>query len=136
MIRRPPRSTRTDTLFPYTTLFRSEASDIHLALRPGTDGALACAVMHVLFKEGYADRGYMARYADAPDELEAHLATRTPAWAAAITGLSEQELVDFARISARKSVGQGTSMCVGVVPGGRRSIKTTTPHHKQPISLT
>src|SRR3546814_1046420 len=25
MIRRPPRSTRTDTLFPYTTLFRSEA---------------------------------------------------------------------------------------------------------------
>src|SRR3546814_7975827 len=28
MIRRPPRSTRTDTLFPYTTLFRSAKSDI------------------------------------------------------------------------------------------------------------
>src|SRR3546814_11066110 len=28
MIRRPPRSTRTDTLFPYTTLFRSDAVDI------------------------------------------------------------------------------------------------------------
>src|SRR3546814_10916184 len=27
MIRRPPRSTRTDTLFPYTTLFRSEGAD-------------------------------------------------------------------------------------------------------------
>src|SRR3546814_20022801 len=27
MIRRPPRSTRTDTLFPYTTLFRSEGGD-------------------------------------------------------------------------------------------------------------
>src|SRR3546814_1778279 len=27
MIRRPPRSTRTDTLFPYTTLFRSWAAD-------------------------------------------------------------------------------------------------------------
>src|SRR3546814_2016411 len=27
MIRRPPRSTRTDTLFPYTTLFRSEGRD-------------------------------------------------------------------------------------------------------------
>src|SRR3546814_2118598 len=27
MIRRPPRSTRTDTLFPYTTLFRSQARD-------------------------------------------------------------------------------------------------------------
>src|SRR3546814_2285984 len=31
MIRRPPRSTRTDTLFPYTTLFRSGAFDQHLA---------------------------------------------------------------------------------------------------------
>src|SRR3546814_2932681 len=29
MIRRPPRSTRTDTLFPYTTLFRSETHDVH-----------------------------------------------------------------------------------------------------------
>src|SRR3546814_11563622 len=28
MIRRPPRSTRTDTLFPYTTLFRSEAAAV------------------------------------------------------------------------------------------------------------
>src|SRR3546814_4758680 len=38
MIRRPPRSTRTDTLFPYTTLFRSEGGDEHpegaLAKRP------------------------------------------------------------------------------------------------------
>src|SRR3546814_15661621 len=32
MIRRPPRSTRTDTLFPYTTLFRS-AADLYLDLR-------------------------------------------------------------------------------------------------------
>src|SRR3546814_2763353 len=31
MIRRPPRSTRTDTLFPYTTLFRSPAADVFLA---------------------------------------------------------------------------------------------------------
>src|SRR3546814_15155675 len=37
MIRRPPRSTRTDTLFPYTTLFRSDRADsasIRLANRP------------------------------------------------------------------------------------------------------
>src|SRR3546814_13071420 len=35
MIRRPPRSTRTDTLFPYTTLFRSQldAGDVALAGR-------------------------------------------------------------------------------------------------------
>src|SRR3546814_7579183 len=42
MIRRPPRSTRTDTLFPYTTLFRSGAGDCAHALRwqrePATAG--------------------------------------------------------------------------------------------------
>src|SRR5271163_3610822 len=41
---------------PYRTA-SAEAADLHLAPLPGTDGALACAVMHVLFKEGYADRG-------------------------------------------------------------------------------
>src|SRR3546814_4728110 len=37
MIRRPPRSTRTDTLFPYTTLFRSDPTrlDFHVAAPPG-----------------------------------------------------------------------------------------------------
>src|SRR3546814_2705581 len=38
MIRRPPRSTRTDTLFPYTTLFRSGDADL-LALLPGDKAA-------------------------------------------------------------------------------------------------
>src|SRR3546814_6184001 len=40
MIRRPPRSTRTDTLFPYTTLFRSQ---LHLAAHPHTRSAHAGA---------------------------------------------------------------------------------------------
>src|SRR3546814_12946030 len=42
MIRRPPRSTRTDTLFPYTTLFRSEGRDArpHLPLRTPAKGPL------------------------------------------------------------------------------------------------
>lgn len=82
-------------------VYRTETvkqADLGLVLRPGTDGALACAVMHVLFRDGLADRDYMARYADAPEELEAHLATRTPAWAAAITGLSVEEIEAFARL--------------------------------------
>src|SRR3546814_20972472 len=40
MIRRPPRSTRTDTLFPYTTLFRSRCKDIR---RRGGDEAVRSA---------------------------------------------------------------------------------------------
>lgn len=76
----------------------AETSDLHLMLRPGTDGALACAVMHVLFREGYADRGYLATYAQDTAALEAHLQSRDPAWAAAITGLPEQQIIDFARL--------------------------------------
>src|SRR3954468_11994757 len=73
-------------------------ADLGLVLRPGTDAALACAVMHVLFRDGLADRDYLARYTDCPAELEAHLASRTPAWAAAITGLTVAEIETFARL--------------------------------------
>src|SRR3546814_434822 len=43
MIRRPPRSTRTDTLFPYTTLFRSDPQRHHLRHRRSVKRALAGA---------------------------------------------------------------------------------------------
>ncbi len=79
----------------------AEQADIHLALRPGTDGALACGVMHVLFREGMADRAYMARYADVPEELERHLQSRTPEWASAVTGLTVAEIEGFARLYGR-----------------------------------
>jgi anaerobic selenocysteine-containing dehydrogenase len=85
---------------PYRT-GTAERADVHLALRPGTDAALVCAVMHVLFAEGYADWAYMRRYTDAPDELAEHVRTRTPEWAAAITGLSVEEIVAFARLYGR-----------------------------------
>src|ERR1700761_1443718 len=72
-------------------------ADIKIILRPGTDGAFACGVMHVLFREGFADRAYMAKYTDCPDELEAHLKTRTPEWASAISGVPVAEIEAFAR---------------------------------------
>jgi anaerobic selenocysteine-containing dehydrogenase len=73
-------------------------ADIKIILRPGTDGAFACAVMHVLFRDGFADRDYLARYTDCPAELEAHLATRTPQWASMISGVPVQEIEAFARL--------------------------------------
>lgn len=75
-----------------------EQADLGLVLRPGTDGALAVAVMHVLLREGLADRAYMSRYTDFTPEFEAHLAARTPEWAAEITGLSVAEIESFARL--------------------------------------
>jgi anaerobic selenocysteine-containing dehydrogenase len=82
---------------PYRT-GTAEKADLHLPVRPGTDGALACGVMHVLFEEGYADWGYLRRYTDCPDELAAHIKTRTPQWASDITGLPVETIVGFARL--------------------------------------
>jgi anaerobic selenocysteine-containing dehydrogenase len=85
---------------PYRT-GTAEKAHIHLMPRPGTDGALACGIMHTLFAEGFADREYLARYTDVPDELETHLQTRTPQWASRISGVPEQEIIDFARLYGR-----------------------------------
>ena len=94
---RRERGTKLVVIDPYRTA-TAEKADLHLALKPGTDGALACAVMHVLLSEGLADRSYLARHTDFSDTVEAHLADRGPAWAAEITGLSVDEIIAFARL--------------------------------------
>jgi anaerobic selenocysteine-containing dehydrogenase len=73
-----------------------QQADLALCLKPGTDGALACAVMHVLFRDGHANWPYLERYTDCPRDLERHLSDKTPAWASAITGLSVAEIEQFA----------------------------------------
>lgn len=94
---RKDRGAKLVVVDPYRTA-TAEKADLHLMLKPGTDAALACAVMHVLFRDGLADRTFMARFTDCPDQLEAHLESRDPAWAAAITGLPEDQIVAFAHL--------------------------------------
>jgi anaerobic selenocysteine-containing dehydrogenase len=91
------RGARLVVVDPYRT-GTAEKADMHLAVRPGTDGALAVAVMHVLFKEGLADWDYLRKYADCPDDLARHVATRTPVWAEKITGIPAARIVEFARL--------------------------------------
>ncbi|MEX2482013.1 MAG: molybdopterin-dependent oxidoreductase [Gammaproteobacteria bacterium] len=73
-------------------------ADSFLCVRPGTDAALACAVMHVLFRDGYADRDYLARYTADAVALEEHLRSRDPAWASAICGVPATEIEAFAAL--------------------------------------
>jgi anaerobic selenocysteine-containing dehydrogenase len=75
-----------------------EHADLPVLVRPGTDGALACAVMHCLFRDGKADWGYLDKYTDAPRELEAHLRARDPEWASAIAGTPVETIEQFARL--------------------------------------
>src|SRR3954452_15394934 len=77
-----------------------EAADLAVLVRPGTDGALACAVMHCLFRDGFADRDYLEKFTDAPRELEEPLATRSPEWASKITGTPVETIEVFARLVA------------------------------------
>ncbi len=51
-------------------------ADMALLLRPGTDAALACAVMHCAFRDGHADRAYLASHSDDPWVLRRICATR------------------------------------------------------------
>src|SRR5262245_24088860 len=81
---------------PYRTP-TAEQADEHLMVRPGTDGALALAMMHVLIADGRVDRDYIARATQGFDGLAAHVRAFTPAWAAEITGLPANTIVDFAR---------------------------------------
>src|SRR3546814_2290677 len=67
MIRRPPRSTRTDTLFPYTTLFRSHAlareQCHHLPLWQGERADADRHIQHIGFHIGCAARTHRGELA-------------------------------------------------------------------------
>lgn len=73
-------------------------ADHKIVLRPGTDGALAAGVMHVLFRDGYADWDYLEKFSDDPHGLNAHLKDKTPEWAEAITGVKASEIVALAHL--------------------------------------
>jgi anaerobic selenocysteine-containing dehydrogenase len=73
-------------------------ADVKVLIRPGTDGALACAIMHILFRDGYADWPYLDALTDCPKEFEAHLRTKTPEWAAKICDLPVAEIEAFAKL--------------------------------------
>jgi len=75
-----------------------EQADLAVLVKPGTDGALACAVMHCLFRDRHADWDYLDKYTDAPRELEAHLRDRDPVWASAITGAPVETIEEFAKL--------------------------------------
>jgi anaerobic selenocysteine-containing dehydrogenase len=81
---------------PYRSL-SAEKCDQHLALMPGTDGALALAMMHVIIYENLIDDDYIQKYTLGFEELKERVADWTPARAAAIVGLPEEIIVRLAR---------------------------------------
>ena len=81
---------------PYRSL-TAEKCDEHLALLPGTDAALALAMMFVIIKENLVDHDYLERYTLGFELLRERVEDYPPSRAAAITGLSEETIVRLAR---------------------------------------
>jgi anaerobic selenocysteine-containing dehydrogenase len=75
-----------------------EQADLPILLRPGSDGAFALGVMHVLLRENLADRAYLARLTDFDAEIEAHLMSKTPEWASSVSGVTVADIEAFARL--------------------------------------
>jgi anaerobic selenocysteine-containing dehydrogenase len=75
-------------------------SDDVLIVRPGTDGALALAMMHVICSEQRYDAAFVAKHTVGFDRLAAHVQAYPPAWAAEITGVPADRIVALARCYA------------------------------------
>ncbi len=81
---------------PYRSL-TAEKCDEHLAIMPGTDGALALGMMHVIISENLVDQDYLDRYTLGYDLLRERVRAYDPDRVAAITGLSAATIVRLAR---------------------------------------
>ncbi len=72
-------------------------SDRHYTINPGTDAALAFAMMHVITSEGLESRDYVDQHTLGFDDLKARMQEWTPQRAAEITGIPAEDIVELAR---------------------------------------
>src|SRR3546814_13018241 len=105
MIRRPPRSTRTDTLFPYTTLFRSGRPDVAPQKQRLDENSGACLVLKSIRSPGDFSRSDMHGRSTAMT-ISAYLSTLTP-------NPGEPETIQIRLEGARARAGQqsGRASC-------------------------
>lgn len=111
---------------PYRSRTAKEA-DWHIAPKPGTDGALAMAMMQVIIEEGLQDQDYVDNYTVGFAELAERVKSRTPEWAAEITGIPADDIRRFAREYATT---QPAAIRLGVALernyGGGQAIRAVT----------
>jgi anaerobic selenocysteine-containing dehydrogenase len=76
----------------------ADRADLHLAVRPGTDGVLAMAVAALLQRDGHLDLAFIDRWVDGADQYLAVCEQWTPARAAEICGLAVADIEQFAEM--------------------------------------
>jgi anaerobic selenocysteine-containing dehydrogenase len=75
----------------------AQQADQHIRIKPGTDTALALAMMNVIVNEDLIDHDYVAQYTTGFDELKAHVQQYTPEFAAEVTGVDAEVIRTLAR---------------------------------------
>ena len=75
----------------------AKEADWHIAPKPGTDGALAMAMINTIIEEGLTDKDYVDNYTVGYEELAERAKTRTPEWAEEITGVPADDIRTLAR---------------------------------------
>jgi anaerobic selenocysteine-containing dehydrogenase len=75
----------------------AKAADWHIPIRPGTDGALALAMMHVIINEGLTDEAYVRDHTVGYEELVERVQEHTPEWASEQTGIPADDIRTLAR---------------------------------------
>lgn len=75
-------------------------ADLWIPVRPGTDAALALAMLHVIVEEKLYDRQFVVQWTYGFDKLAEHIRKYTPQWAEPITGLPADRIADLARTYA------------------------------------
>jgi anaerobic selenocysteine-containing dehydrogenase len=82
-------------------------ADMWIPIRPGTDGALALAMLNVIINEQLYDKDFVSKWCYGFDKLVPHIQKYTPEWAEPITGLSAEKIKELARI-----YGTARSACI------------------------
>ncbi len=84
----------------------AKKADIHLRLRPGTDGALALGIAHVILNEGIEDREFLDNWCHGVSEYEEYVKEFTPEKTEKITGVDKELIKKAARIYATNKPAQ------------------------------
>lgn len=94
---RKQHGARIVTIDPYRSVTAAK-SDWHLAIRPGTDAALALGIMHVVFRDGLADEDYLSQFTVGAEQLRRRAIDQFgPGKVAEITGLPASDIEKLAR---------------------------------------
>ncbi|MEE9210299.1 MAG: molybdopterin-dependent oxidoreductase [Kiloniellales bacterium] len=78
----------------------AEQADLHLQPFPGSDAALAFALLHVIRRDGLLDEAYLTAHTTGWDEIEAEVGRCDPAWGEAATGVPAALIEEAARTYA------------------------------------